>query len=152
MSPFTQADWRQLRPVSLSGMVSTLKAKLFRESWNKKKVKWVLYEFLTRIRLQRQTGLACLEIRSRNEEAINSTRNMIYSLPPTVSTSILFLCFWIDLVRVLATTKNTSAVAGYARVQIHENSRASIPEKLHYIIAEIEKVIYTARHFNHRQK
>ena len=26
------------------------------------------------------TGLACLEIRSRHEEAINSTRNMIYSL------------------------------------------------------------------------
>ena len=25
-------------------------------------------------------GLTCLEIRSRNEEAINSTRNMIYSL------------------------------------------------------------------------
>ena len=27
-----------------------------------------------------RSGLACLEIRSRNEEAINSTRNMIYSL------------------------------------------------------------------------
>ena len=26
------------------------------------------------------SGLACLEIRSRNEEVINSTRNMIYSL------------------------------------------------------------------------
>ena len=82
--------------------------------------------------------LACLEIRSRNEEAINSTRNVIYSLKgfllPTLSTSILFICFWIDLVRVLATTRNTFAVAGYT----------SLPE--------IKKVIYMARHFNHRRK
>ena len=33
----------------------------------------------TRTRLQRHLALACLEIRSRNEEAINSTRNIIYS-------------------------------------------------------------------------
>ena len=31
----------------------------------------------TRTRLQRHLGLACLEIRWKNEEAINSTRNMI---------------------------------------------------------------------------
>ena len=30
--------------------------------------------------------------------------------------AILFICFWIDLVRLLATTGNTSAVAGYTRV------------------------------------
>ena len=30
--------------------------------------------------LQRRLSLACSEIRSRNDEAINSTRNMIYSL------------------------------------------------------------------------
>ena len=34
----------------------------------------------TGTRVQRQRGLACLEIRSRNEWAINSTRNMILSL------------------------------------------------------------------------
>ena len=34
----------------------------------------------TRMRLQRHSGLSCLETRSRNEEAINSTRNMVYSL------------------------------------------------------------------------
>ena len=39
-------------------------------------------------------------------------------LLPTLSTSILFVCFWIDLARVLATTGNTSAVAGYTRVSI----------------------------------
>ena len=65
---------------------------------------------------------ACLEIRSRSEEAINSTQNGIYSLEvfffllPTLSMSILFICFWIDLVRLLVTTGNTSAVAGYTRV------------------------------------
>ena len=65
--------------------------------------------------------LACLEIRSRNEEVINSTRNMINSLikgflPPTLSTSILFICCWIDLVRVLAPTRDTSQEVGYMRV------------------------------------
>ena len=65
---------------------------------------------------------ACLEIRSRSEEAINSTQNRIYSLEvfffllPTLSMSILFICFWIDLVSLLVTTGNTSAVAGYTRV------------------------------------
>ena len=40
--------------------------------------------------LQRQRGLACLEIRSRNEEAINSTRNMIHSLR-------FFISYFIDV-------------------------------------------------------
>ena len=83
---------------------------------------------------QAPVSLACLEIRSRNEEAINSTRTRIYSLNvfllPTLSTSRLFTCFWIDLVRALTTTGNTSAVASYTRVYIHEDSRASIAEKL----------------------
>ena len=66
-------------------------------------------------------------------------------LLPTLSTSILFICFWIDLVRVLVTTGNTST------------SRASIPEKLHHcqrskewftwhsisIIAEINRMLIT---------
>ena len=83
------------------------------------------------------TCLACLEIRSRNEETItNSTRNRIYSpkvfLVTTLSTSILFTCLWTDLVRVLATTGDTSPVASYMRVQMHENSGASIPEKVHH--------------------
>ena len=64
-------------------------------------------------------SLACLEIRSRNEEAINSTRNRIYSLKvfslPTLSLSVLFIWFWIDSGRVLGTTGNTSAVAGFTR-------------------------------------
>ena len=72
-------------------------------------------------------SLACLKIRSRNEEGINSTRNETDLLAkclllPTLSTSILLTSFWIDLVRVLATTGNTSAVAGYTRVWTHENS------------------------------
>ena len=68
-------------------------------------------------------SLACLEIRLRNEEAINSTRNRIYSLkvlylPPTLAKSsiLLFICIWIDLVCVLAMTGNTCAVPGYMSV------------------------------------
>ena len=42
-------------------------------------------------------SLACLEVRSINERAINSTRNRIYLLKVfllhTLSTSILFICF-----------------------------------------------------------
>ena len=61
-------------------------------------------------------SLTCLEIRSRNEEAISSTRNKIYS--PKV---FHFLLYWrlrrlLVWIRVLATTGNTSAVAGYTRV------------------------------------
>ena len=37
-------------------------------------------------------------------------------LLPTLSSSMLFICFWIDLVRMLATTRNTSVVAGYMGV------------------------------------
>ena len=84
-------------------------------------------------------SLACLEIRSRNEEAIDSTWNRIYLLKvlyllPTLAKSgiLLFICFWIDLVHVLAMTRNAYAIAGYMRVWIHENSRASISEKLHH--------------------
>ena len=33
-----------------------------------------------------------------------------------LSTSVLFICFWTDLVSELATTRNTSTVAGYTRV------------------------------------
>ena len=90
--------------------------------------------------------LACLKIRSRNGEVINSTRNETNLLAkcfllPILSTSIIFTCFWIDLVCVLATTGNTSAVAGYARKFKGLDSReiTSLPE--------IEKVIYMARLF-----
>ena len=49
---------------------------------------------------------------------------------------------------MLATTKNTSAVAGYTRVykfKGHDSREiTSLPE--------IEKVIYMVRNFNHRRK
>ena len=65
-------------------------------------------------------SVACLKIRSRNEEAINSTRNRIYSLKYfyflLYRRRYFFTFSWIDLVRVLATTGITSTVAGYTRV------------------------------------
>ena len=55
--------------------------------------------------------LACLEIRSRNEETINSTLNTIYSLKVFYfllygRRHFSFICYWSDLVRGLATTGN----------------------------------------------
>ena len=38
-------------------------------------------------------SLACLEIRSRNEEVINSTRNRIYSLKALLIDVDTFTCF-----------------------------------------------------------
>ena len=80
----------------------------------------LLYE--TRTRLQRHSGPTCLEIRSRNEEVINSTRNTSYSLK--VFYFLLYRCRYVlfvseliyTVVRVLATPKNTSAVAAYMHV------------------------------------
>ena len=62
-------------------------------------------------------------------------------LLPILSTSILFTCFWIDLVSVLATTRNMSAVAGYMRVTKIQGHRF----QRNYIIQwpEIKKVIFT---------
>ena len=63
-------------------------------------------------------SLAYFKIKSRNEEGINSTRKVFYFplYPRLVFLNIFTFCFWIDLVHVLATTGNTSAVAGYTHV------------------------------------
>ena len=55
-------------------------------------------------------SLVCLEIRSRNEE-FNTKQVLLakgFSLP--TYGYLLFICFWIDLVGVVATTGNTSAI------------------------------------------
>ena len=88
-------------------MVETKKENLNQQNWDG----WV---FTAVFRLDYS------EIRSRNEEAINSIKKHDLlakgCLLPTLSTSIIFICFWIDLVRVLTTTRNTSPEAGYTRV------------------------------------
>ena len=66
-------------------------------------------------------SLACLEIRSRNEEKINSTRNRIYSLKVFNfllyrRSSILQDIYFLSVSELIATTGNTSAVAGCTRV------------------------------------
>ena len=53
-----------------------------------------------------------------------------FSLP--TSEYLLFICFQIYLVHVLAMTGNMSAVAGYTHVLIHESSRALTSEKLRH--------------------
>ena len=90
-------------------------------------------------RSYRGTQSRLLGARSRNEEAVYSTRNTIYSLklPPTLSTSILFICFWIDLVRVLATTGNTPASQA---IRLYKHTKISGPRfQRNYIIARHQK-------------
>ena len=100
-------------------------------------------------------SLARLEITSRNEEAVNFTRNTIYLLKvfllPTLSTSILFICLWIDLVRVLATTGNNVCRRRlYACINTQKFKGLDCREITS--LPEIKKVICMARHFNHRRK
>ena len=95
--------------------------------------------------------LACLEISSRNEEAINSTRNMIYSLKVfyfLLYRRPYFLNWFNTLVsddrkyvcsRRLYACINTRKFKGLDSTEI-----TSLPD--------IEKVIDMARHFNHRRK
>ena len=74
-----------------------------------------------------------------------------FSLLPTLSTSILFICFWIDLVRVLATTGNN--VCG-RRLYACINTRKfkGLDSREITSLPEIKKVIYIAHHLNHRRK
>ena len=53
-----------------------------------------------------------------------------FSLP--TSEYLLFICFQIYLVHVLAMTGNMSAAASYTPVLIHESSRALTSEKLRH--------------------
>ena len=64
-------------------------------------------------------SLACMEIKSRNEEVINSTWYRIYSLKNWFSAGV-------------SDDRKYPAIPGYTHVWIHENSRALIPEKLHH--------------------
>ena len=79
--------------------------------------------------LKELTSVACLEIRYEMRRRFYTEQDWLpksFSLPTlsTVENSSAYLlfissstiCFWIDLIRVLATTGNTSAVARYTRV------------------------------------
>ena len=96
-------------------------------------------------------SLACLEIRSRNEEVIISTKKQDLLaegfLLPNLSTSIRFICFWIDLVRLLATTRTMSGCRLYTCINTQKFKGLGSREITS--LPEIQKVIYMARHFNH---
>ena len=71
-----------------------------------------------------------------------------------ISTSILFTCFWIDLVRVLATTGNTSAVAGYTVRVYTVNTRKfkGLDSREITSLPEIKKVIKNGTSFQSSPK
>ena len=83
-------------------------------------------------------SVACLEIRLRNEEVINSTRNRIYLLKNWISTCVRNDQKYICGHRLYACI-NTWKFKGLA-------SREITPSP------EIKKVSYMARHFNHHRK
>ena len=76
-------------------------------------------------------SLACLEIRSRNEEAINSTRNRICSLKVFVSDDRKYVCG-----RRLYMSINTRKFKGL-------DSREITP------LPEIKEMIYMVRHLRY---
>ena len=129
------------------------------EFWNENSQGCVT--LVTRTSLQRHSGLACLEIRSRNEEAMNSIRSMIYPLKVfssyfiDVDTVYLFLNWFSTRVSddekyLCGSRLYASSLGLYACINtpkfkgLDSRETTSLPE--------IEKVIYMARHFNHRRK
>ena len=102
--------------------------------------------FLNKTALTAAISLACLAIRSSNEEAINFSRNRIYSLKDfssyfiDVDTFYLFLNW---LVRVSATTGNTSAVRLY--VCINTRTFKGFDSREITSLPEIKNVIYMVR-------
>ena len=107
----------------------------------------------TRTRLQRPTSLVCLGIRSKNEEAINSTRNMIYSLKVFSSYFIGVDTFYLFLnwfsTRVSDDQKYLCGSSLYACIDTRKFKGLDSREITS--LPDIEKVIYMARHFNRRK-
>ena len=70
-----------------------------------------------------------------------------FSLP--TSEYLLFICFQIYLVHVLAMTGNMSAVAGYTPVLILTRKFKGLDFREITSLPDFKKVIYMASHFNH---
>ena len=93
--------------------------------------------------------LACLDIRSRNEEAINSTRNMIYSLKVFYFLLYRVRYFYWFSARVSYDRKYVCGRRLYACINTRKFKGLDSREMTSLPV--IKKVIYMARHFNHRR-
>ena len=113
-----------------------------------------LFSRKKRTRLQRLSVSLCLEIRSRNDDAINSTRNRIYSLKVFTSYFIDVDTFYLFLnwfsTRVGDDRKYVCGRRLYACINTRKFKGLDSREITS--LPEIKKVIYMARHFNHRRK
>ena len=83
-------------------------------------------------------SLACLEIRSRNEEAINFTQNRIYLLKNWFSTLVS------DDWKYISNHRLYTCINTWKFENLDSREITSLPE--------IKKVIYMAPHFNHHWK
>ena len=99
-------------------------------------------------------SLACLEIRSRNEEANNSTRNRIYSLRFFTSFFIIVDTFYLFRnwfsTRISDDRKHVCGSRLYACVNTRNFMGLDFRETIS--LPEIKEVIYMVRSFNHRRK
>ena len=109
---------------------------------------------VTRTRLQRHSGLACLEIRWRNEEAINSTRNMIYSLKVFYFLLYRRRCFLFvsELISTLVSDDQKYLCGSRLYACMNTRKFKGLDSRETTSLPDIQKVICMARHFNHRPK
>ena len=100
-------------------------------------------------------SLACLGIRSRNEQAINSTQNRFYLVKVlsyfiVVNTFYLFVD-WFSM--HVSNDWNYMYVCGRRlHACINTQKFKGLNSREITSLPEIKEVIYMARHFNHRQK
>ena len=100
--------------------------------------------------------LACLEIRSRNQEAIifNSTKNMIYSLKVFYFLLYRRRCFYLFLNWFSTRVSDDQKYLSRSRLYACINTRKfkGLDSKEITSLPDIKKVIYMALHFDHRRK
>ena len=113
---------------------------------NKKKANLVK----TRTRLQQHPRLACLEIRSRNEEAINSTRSLkVFDFLLYRRRQFLFVS---ELIQQACQRRPKILLCSLAILVYKYTKIQGLDSREITSLPEIENVIYMACHFNHRRK
>ena len=133
--------------------LSVLERSLVEITWHHQFVKLNL--FATRTLLQRHPLLLALEIRSRNEEAINSTRNSIYLLkvlllPISTDVDNFYLCLsWSSTrVRLYACT-NTRKFKGLDSRELYTTAKDKRKRFTWHVISIIEENKPHAHHKIH---
>ena len=102
-------------------------------------------------------SLTCLEIRSQNEEAINSTQNRIYSLKVFYFRlyrlyRLQYFLFFLNWFSVSDDRKYLCGLQAWLFACINTRKFKGLDSGEITSLPEIKKVILIARHFNHHWK